>query len=186
MESNNLKSADLFLEKGFSPAFPLEVIVYGARRPGFFLEYVSVEIVNSWIHFMQSNRIERVLILLSENEVKMYDDLINQYRNAFQNDNISWVPIQDFSIIDSKIMLSPILQFLKESNDLNKKVVVHCSGGIGRTGQVLAAWLVCYRNFTHQEALNALQIVGRCPNEGKNREDIFNNISICRNIIEKT
>jgi len=36
---------------------------------------------------------------------------------------------------------------LVEADKQGAKVVVHCSGGIGRTGHVLAAWLVSGRDY---------------------------------------
>jgi hypothetical protein len=42
---------------------------------------------------------------------------------------------------------------------------VHCSGGVGRTGHILAAWLVAGRGFTHQEAIATVQKTGRNPYE---------------------
>jgi hypothetical protein len=38
-----------------------------------------------------------------------------------------------------------------------QKVVVHCSGGSGRTGHVLAAWLVYFRNSTMEDALDGVK-----------------------------
>jgi protein-tyrosine phosphatase len=37
--------------------------------------------------------------------------------------------------------------------------------GVGRTGQVLAAWLVCGRGFSPQEAIAAVKQTGRSPYE---------------------
>lgn len=36
--------------------------------------------------------------------------------------------------------------------------MVHCSGGIGRTGHVLAAWLVSIRGFSNKDALAKLTV----------------------------
>ncbi|MEH2433087.1 MAG: hypothetical protein V7K25_02320 [Nostoc sp.] len=44
-------------------------------------------------------------------------------------------------------------------------VVVHCSGGIGRTGHILAAWLVSVRGLSNQAAINAVKKTGRNPYE---------------------
>jgi protein-tyrosine phosphatase len=43
--------------------------------------------------------------------------------------------------------------------------VVHCSGGIGRTGHVLAAWLVAGRGFSRHSAITAVKRRGRNPYE---------------------
>ena len=42
-------------------------------------------------------------------------------------------------------------------------VIVHCSGGSGRTGHVLAAWLVGGRGYGIPEALGAVWEMGRNP-----------------------
>jgi protein-tyrosine phosphatase len=44
-------------------------------------------------------------------------------------------------------------------------VVVHCSGGSGRTGHVLAAWLVRYRGLEAGTALSEVRSTGRNPQE---------------------
>ncbi|MEK0178332.1 hypothetical protein [Microcoleus anatoxicus] len=48
----------------------------------------------------------------------------------------------DFELVDRDILLDRILPFLASANSRGERVVFHCAGGIGRTGQVLAAWLV--------------------------------------------
>jgi protein-tyrosine phosphatase len=40
---------------------------------------------------------------------------------------------------------------------------VHCSGGSGRTGHILAAWLVHHRGLSVDDALDAVISTGRNP-----------------------
>ncbi|MEM7715876.1 MAG: dual specificity protein phosphatase family protein, partial [Cyanobacteria bacterium P01_A01_bin.68] len=78
---------------------------------------------------------------------------------------VCWSPIEDFSLIDSQTLIQNILPFLSAANRQNEKVVVHCSAGIGRTGQVLTAWLVYKRGFTNQEAISTVMGIKRNPYE---------------------
>lgn len=43
--------------------------------------------------------------------------------------------------------------------------MVHCYGGIGRTGHVLAAWLVAQRGFSNKTAIETVRETGRNPYE---------------------
>jgi protein-tyrosine phosphatase len=56
-----------------------------------------------------------------------------------------------------------ILPFLAEARESEEKVVVHCLAGIGRTGQILAAWLVYNRDYGPDRAIETVREMGRDP-----------------------
>lgn len=144
----------------FAPASDKESIVFGAARPGY-----SEKQVREWIEFMQDRDIKHVCCLLDEFQLDRYPDLLELYRRAFGLDRVCWSPIADFHLVDREMLVRQILPFLAIADRRSEKVVVHCSGGIGRTGHVLAAWLVAERGFSPKAAIAAVKQTGRNPYE---------------------
>ena len=145
---------------GFAPASENESVVFGAARPGY-----SHEQVKRWVEFMQAQGIQRVCCLLTDAQLKHYGELFDVYRQSFGSDQVFWAPIEDFQLADRDLVIHQILPFLADANQRKEKVVVHCSGGIGRTGQVLAAWLVAEKGFSNQAAISTVRATGRNPYE---------------------
>lgn len=144
----------------FAPASENETIVFGAARPQH-----GNELVKDWLKFMQDQGIQRVCCLLDRSQLEPYDNLLDTYRQNFGLEQVIWTPIEDFHIVEPEILLNQILPFLTLANQLQEKVVVHCAGGIGRTGHILAAWLIAGRGFSKQEAIAAVKQTGRNPYE---------------------
>lgn len=144
----------------FAPASQKELIVFGAARPGYRSEQVS-----EWIEFMRRQDVQRICCLLTNSQLARYTDLLDTYRQAFEPDRVGWTPIKDFRLADSTTLIHQVLPFLSIAKEKQEKVVVHCSAGVGRTGQVLAAWLVAERGFSNQAALSSVRALKRNPYE---------------------
>jgi protein-tyrosine phosphatase len=144
----------------FSAASENELIVFGSTRPG----YTNEQVIE-WIEFMQNQGVKRVCCLLPETQLSHYSDLLSIYRQVFGFEQVCWAPIKDFNFAAPEILVHKILPFLATANQQNEKVVVHCSGGIGRTGHVLAAWLVAGRGLSSKSAIAAVKQTGRNPHE---------------------
>jgi protein-tyrosine phosphatase len=136
----------------FAAASEHEPIVFGAAKPGF-----SSEKIAHWLGFMQEHGIKRVCCLLPQTQLIPYPDLLDVYRETFGPDQVCWAPIADFQLADRTMLTRQILPFLASANEQNERVVVHCSGGIGRTGHVLAAWLVSGRGLSNAAAIAAVK-----------------------------
>jgi protein-tyrosine phosphatase len=144
----------------FAAASTDESIIFGAARPGY-----SKKQVREWIEFMQQQGIDRVCCLLPKIQLDRYDDLLGIYRQFFGVECICWAPIDDFHFVDREVLFHQILPFLAVADRQHQKVVVHCSGGVGRTGHILAAWLVAKRGFTNKLAIDTVKQTGRNPYE---------------------
>jgi protein-tyrosine phosphatase len=144
----------------FAAASENEFIVFGSARPG----YTNKQ-VNEWIEFMQNQGIQRVCCLLTETQLTRYSDLLGTYRKVFGVHQVCWAAIEDFSLANLETLTHQILPFLAIAQQQNEKVVVHCSGGIGRTGHILAAWLVFGHGLSSQHAINLVKKTGKNPHE---------------------
>lgn len=141
----------------FAPAAPNETFVFGAAKPD--------RNPQPWLDFMRRQAIARVCCLLEESALRKYSGLIAQYQQYFGEGNVLWAPIPDFTIAPPQLLTQTILPFLTNSIAHQQKVVVHCAGGLGRTGQVLAAWLVYQQGLSNQEAIETVKAAGRKPQE---------------------
>lgn len=120
--------------------------VFGACRPGFPAKQISMHQVDAWTGFMAAENVRRVVCLLASSaEFKTYrrlpGGLLGEYERRFGSDNVLHAPIRDYRLSSSE-NLERVLSFLRESVERGEKAVVHCAGGSGRSGHVLAAWLV--------------------------------------------
>ena len=153
---------------GFGAAGPGEEIVFGAQRPGFNGTDVCLDEVDEWIGFVQGQGVRRVVCLLPDEQLRYYGKvaggLLGHYAAAFGAESVAHRPIADFCLCDVDT-LRAILGDLRDADANGERVVVHCSGGIGRTGHVLAAWLVHGRGYGAAEAIAAVRQMGRNPGE---------------------
>lgn len=166
----------------FAPAAPEEEVVYGACSPGWHSAGPRERAIEQWISFMQDVGIERVCCLLTGEQLDASDTTVGRYRDAFGSENVRHTPVPDHRLADIDTLRDDILPFLDAAVEADEPVVVHGLAGIGRTGHVLAAWLVYGRDYTPERAIETVQTVGRDPfepveREGATRQDLLDQLA---------
>jgi protein-tyrosine phosphatase len=155
-------------EFGFGSPSKEEEYVFGAQRPGFPGKFVQKQVVDEWIAYMKKQGVRRIVCLLSEEELGNYPTLagglLALYAENFGPDNVLWAPTPDKRLL-SRETVKHICHYLHAAVAQGEKVVVHCSAGLGRTGQALAAWLVYYHDLTERKAIKAVEELNRSPME---------------------
>jgi protein-tyrosine phosphatase len=149
----------------FAPAAPGEEYIYGACTPGWHSAADHDTALGDWIEFMQAEGIERVCCLLPGRQLAESGANIDRYERAFGEENVLHAPVPDHHLIPEPLLREEILPFLVEGRNEEQHTVVHCLSGIGRTGQVLAAWLVYNRDYGPEKAIETVQSNCRDPTD---------------------
>lgn len=149
----------------FAPAASGEEYVYGACAPGWHSAADNATAVEHWIAFVRERGIERVCCLLAGPSGAGDCATVDRYRREFGREHVLHAPVADGRLIDEPTLTRDVVPFLADSLERDAPVVVHCLTGIGRTGQVLAAWLVAHRDYEPREAVSAVRETGRDPHE---------------------
>lgn len=103
-----------------------------------------VEAYNDDLKYLIDNEIKSVVCLLN----------IPSDRVIYEKNNIKFlcVPLKDYMPPDLKQM-NEIASFIEKAP---KPVAIHCEGGIGRTGTILAAYLIM-KGKTFEEAVQLIR-----------------------------
>lgn len=143
------------------PAAPDAQYVYGSCAPGWHAAADHETCIYEWIDDVQAAGIERVCCLIAADE----DDQANVgiYREEFGPDRTLHASIPTHRVATPKRLQSEILPFLEAGKANGEPVVVHGLSGLGRTGQVLAAWLAYDRGYRPERAVRVVQEFGRDP-----------------------
>jgi hypothetical protein len=149
----------------FAPAASDETFVYGACTPGWHSAAGRDVAIADWVEFMRAEAIERVCVLLAGCRLDDCGGMLDRYADAFGESNVHHAPVRDSHLVPESVLTEEILPFLAESRAAEAPVVVHCLAGVGRTGQVLAAWLVYNRDYGPERAIETVQAHGRDPTE---------------------
>ena len=145
----------------FGPARSGERTAYGARTPD-----ASPTGIFEWADFMRSQGVTRVCCLLDAGQLAGFPvNLEAEYKRLFGATCVLMELIADHHLCSRKALRGNILPFLSTADTGGERAVIHCWGGNGRTGHVLAAWLVAARGLSPMEAIEAVEATGRIPRE---------------------
>lgn len=117
---------------------------------------------DQWMTVLQEAADGKPLAVLNLRE-KAYPELASKMAATLH------VPIPDFSP-PSRDQADRALAFIRENMDRGRVVVVHCHGGCGRTGTILAAHLKRTGGLTASAAIERLRRLRSCLVETEGQE----------------
>jgi protein-tyrosine phosphatase len=123
------------------------------------------------IRELKKKGITNVVCLVEEHElpfrnVKEYEEILSKYGIELKH-----FPIKDFYAPSLEYLIK-IIKYIDEKIKENKKVLVHCYGGLGRTGTIVASFLVYYKKISAEEAINYVRRIRPGSVESYYQEEI--------------
>ncbi len=111
-----------------------------------------------------------IKVIISFKQNYHYQALPAKVLNGFV---IYYIPIEDFSIPTDE-QVREFWQLYQKHDKLRESIVVHCYAGCGRTGTMLAAWLLLKEKVkTGQEAIEMVRELRPCSIESDEQEEFI-------------
>ncbi len=107
---------------------------------------------------LKKAEVRAVVVLITSREFEDYGvlSLIEKYQDA--SIEVLHSPIKDQGIPTEK-QVSEILEFIHAHTMQNERVVLHCVGGLGRTGVIAALYLRAFAHLSADEAMRRVRTV---------------------------
>lgn len=117
---------------------------------------------------LKNTGVSAIVTLISNAEFSAYgvNDLLQKYREA--GFEVFHSPVKDQSVPTAE-QAEQMLAFMKESVDKKQKVVLHCVGGLGRTGLAAALYLRRFAGLSGDAAIERVRAV-RSPRAIENSD----------------
>lgn len=127
------------------------------------------------IQHIKDSGFDSIVSLLSKDEYYHYGvtDLISAYQNSGLN-------VLELNIIDQGVPsqedMQKITSFIHSKTQTGKKVLIHCVGGLGRSGMVAACYLSEYKKIDPKNAIEFVrEIRSKRAIESRIQEDFVKN-----------
>lgn len=124
---------------------------------------------------IETNQITNVVTLVSNEELVKYKvpTLIERYQAM--DLNILHSPIADYGLPEVEQMKS-ILNWVQKKVKAKENILIHCVGGLGRSGTVMAIYAKAYLGKTGQEAIDFVRSIrGNEAVETQEQQDFVKN-----------
>jgi protein-tyrosine phosphatase/nicotinamidase-related amidase len=126
------------------------------------------------LQFLVNQRIQNVVPLITDDELHDFgvENLMQKYTEFGLN--VKRLPIKD-QMASSNEEMSELVNWIREKIDSNEKTMIHCVGGLGRSGMVAASLLKSFGK-SGQEAIDNVRL-SRSPRavESLDQEEFVHN-----------
>ncbi|MGR3178047.1 MAG: dual specificity protein phosphatase 23 [Candidatus Anammoxibacter sp.] len=122
-----------------------------------------VSLVNDF-EFLKSSNIDAIVSLT---ETPLLQSVIEEFGFEYAH-----LPVVDFTV-PTFGQIDEFVSFSKELRLKEKKIVVHCDGGMGRTGTILAIYLVSAKGYSAKDAISEVRKKRPGSIETREQEDVI-------------
>ena len=122
---------DDFISRPLRQSYHVDGKIFAGEYPGDVSRMVAEEKIRAVIHFGIRNFID----LTEEGELRPYDGILPEGTKYYR------FPVPDCNIPKSTESVHKLIDMIDELNNADGYTYVHCWGGVGRTGTIIACYL---------------------------------------------